>query len=337
MRAVACVLAAALAVGGVRVAAHAETFRAADMRRKLFSTCFVSERQGWAVGDLGRIFHTTDGAQTWQQQDAGTKRAFVAISCVDDRTLWVAGQSGQIAHSADGGATWHMQRSGTQRQLLDIAFADARRGLAVGDFGTILRTDDGGASWTTVPFPKSMKLPADVADIVDPGDVLLYAVSFVDAAHVWMAGEFGTILASADGGLTWQQQPTPVESTLFAITFADLQHGWAVGLDTTLLHTTDGGISWAKQEAEKPKGFSPALYGVQVRGTYGWAVGDNGYLLNSVDAGASWHMVKVPVQMGSSWFSGLALRADGRGFVVGAGGLVLATDRDSFTPLKQRY
>jgi photosystem II stability/assembly factor-like uncharacterized protein len=337
VRSVAWVLAAALALGCARVAARAETFHAADMRRNLFSACFVTDRQGWTVGDLGRIFHTTDGARTWQQQDAGTKRAFVAVSCVDSRTLWVAGQSGQIAHSADGGNTWRMQHSGTQRQLLDIAFANARRGLAVGDFGTILRTDDGGATWTKLPFPKSMKLPADVADIVDPGDVLLYAVAFVDAEHVWMAGEFGTVLASADGGLTWQQQHTPVESTLFDIAFSDLQHGWAVGLDTTLLHTTDGGLTWTKQEAEKPKGFSPALYGVEVRGTYGWAVGDNGFLLNSVDAGASWHMVKVPVQMGSSWFSGLALRPDGRGFIVGASGLVLAADRDSFTPLKKRF
>ncbi len=326
---------AALAFLGA--SAGGQVVPAAELRQNLFATCFANSEEGWAVGDLGRIFHTTNGARTWTRQDAGTKRPYVAIACAEHGSLWVAGQAGQIAHSADDGRTWHPQASGTQRELLDIAFGSPQRGIAVGDFGTIVRTDDGGATWAKQAFPPGLKLPPDVADVVDPGDVLLYAVAFADADHVWMAGEFGTILASTDGGRTWGQQPTSVESTLFAITFADQQHGWAVGLDATLLHTTDGGISWAKLDTEKPKGFSPALYDVAVRGTYGWAVGDNGYLLSSTDSGNTWKMVKVPMQMGSSWFSGVDLRPDGRGFIVGATGLVLAADRDTFTPLKQRF
>ena len=104
-----------------------------------------------------------------------------------------------------------------------------------------------------------------------------------------------------------------------------------------MLATVDGGISWKKQEVQTPKGFALALYDVQVRGNYGWAVGDNGFLLNSKDAGATWQPVQVPVQMGSAWFRGVSLLADGRGFVVGAKGLVLAADRDKFTAMKERF
>lgn len=330
-----CVAAIAVLTGCTT--AMAQMWPAAEMRQNLFASCFLNEREGWAAGDLGRIFHTVDGAKTWQQQGAGTPRSFVGLACVDATHLWAAGQIGEIAHSVDGGKTWQMQTSGTNRQLLDIAFANAQRGLAVGDYGTLLRTDDGGATWSKLPIPTDVKLPPEIAETVDPGDILLYDVAFADPDHAWVAGEFGVILASTDGGQTWHGQTSGVEETLFGIFFADPQHGWAVGLDATLLRTTDGGISWQKQEIETPKGFSPALYDVGVLGNYGWAVGNNGFLLSSKDAGATWQRVTVPVQMGSGWFRAVSLLPEGRGFIVGASGLVLAADRDSFTPLKQQF
>jgi photosystem II stability/assembly factor-like uncharacterized protein len=330
------IVAGALAIASTGSARAGEMWPAAEMRQNLFGSCFVSDKEGWMVGDLARIFHTVDGGQTWEQLDAGTKRPFVSIACRGNN-MWVAGQVGQIGHSTDGGRTWQMQQSGTQRLLLDIAFANTLRGLAVGDYGTLLRTDDGGATWTKIPLPQDLRLPADVMEVVDPGDVLLYSATFADPDHAWIAGEFGVILASTDGGQTWQQQASSLESTLFGVSFSDPLHGWAVGLDAVLLHTADGGMTWQRQDVETPKGFFPALYGVQVSGNYGWAVGNNGFLLSSTDAGATWQKVKVPIQMGSGWFRDVSLLPDGRGFIIGASGLVLAADRNTFTPLKQRF
>lgn len=320
-----------------RAAATSDTVTAEHLQQNLFSTCFFDEQEGWAVGDLSRIFHTLDGGKTWERQTYGSPRSYVAIACPDKTHLWAAGQVGDIAHSSDGGKTWQSQTSGSKRQLLDIAFVNTHRGLAVGDYGTILRTDDGGTTWTKLPPPTDIKLPPDIAEVVDPGDVVLYSISFVDPEHVWISGEFGVILASSDGGLTWQPQTSPVESTLFGISFADQQRGWAVGLESVLLATTDGGIHWEKRHIETPKGFSLSLYDVQVRGSYGWAVGNSGLLLNSTDAGTTWQLVNVPVQMRGRWLRGISLLADGHGFLVGARGLVLAADRNHFTPLRQRF
>src|SRR5262245_40740480 len=77
--------------------AAAESIDAAHIRQGLFATCFVNEKEGWAVGDLGRIFHTVDGAKNWEVQSAGTKRPFVAVACLDSNTAWIAGQAGDIA------------------------------------------------------------------------------------------------------------------------------------------------------------------------------------------------------------------------------------------------
>lgn len=327
---------ALLAASGGRAVA-ADKLTAAVIRQNLFSTCFVSDKEGWAVGDLGRVFHTTDGAKTWDRHSFGGTHSFVALACPDSQHLWAVGQAGEIVYSSDGGKTWQPQKSGTTRQLLDVEFVNTQRGIAMGDFGTLLRTDDAGTTWTKIALPEDTKLPADVAEVVAPGDIVLYSGSFLDPDHAWIVGEFGTILASADGGATWHPQQSPVETTLFGVSFADQQRGWAVGLESTLLTTTDGGISWHKADIDTPKGFSLALYDVQVRGNYGWAVGNSGLLLNSKDAGATWQLVDVPVQMRGSWLRGISLLADGRGFVVGARGLVLAADRDSFTPLRERF
>lgn len=312
------------------------TIPARDVRQNLFSVCFKNAREGWAVGDLGRIFHTVDGGQNWRFYSAGTKRPFVAVSCVGDK-LWVAGQGGQIAFSPDGGLNWHTQPSGTTRNLLDIEFANPQRGIAVGDFGTLLRTEDGGSTWSKISLPENVELPPDIAEVVQPGDVILYAIAFADQDHVWIVGEFGVILFSHDGGVTWQQQKSGVETTLFGVTALDSQRAWAVGMEGVLLATEDGGATWVKQPAPMPKGFVLPLYDVAVRGLFGWAVGNSGLLLYSQDAGKTWKLYDIPVRMAGSWFRGVTLFPDGRGYVVGSRGLVLALDRDKMTPLKENY
>jgi photosystem II stability/assembly factor-like uncharacterized protein len=331
-----CAVTLTLVAASSTRAAVPERVTAAVIRQNLFSTCFVNDKEGWAVGDLGRVFHTIDGAKTWERQVLGNNRSFVALACPDSQHLWAVGQAGDIVSSSDGGKTWQPQKSGTNRQLLDVAFVNTQRGVATGDFGTLLRTDDGGNTWVKIALPEDTKLPPDVAEVVAPGDIVLYGVSFVDPEHVWVVGEFGTILNSTDGGASWHPQQSPVETSLFSVSFADQQRGWAVGLESTLLATADGGTTWHKTDIETPKGFSLALYGVEVRGNYGWAVGNSGLLLNSKDAGATWQLVNVPVQLRGSWLRGISLLADGRGFVVGARGLVLAADRDSFAPLKEQ-
>ena len=312
----------------------AEVVESINIRQGLFSTCFVNDQEGWAVGDLGRIFHTTDGAKTFEMQSAGTKRPFVATACIDAKHVWIAGQAGQLAHSTDGGKTWTNQESGTDRQLLSIQFVDANNGFAVGDFGTMLRTENGGSTWTKVPVPQDLQLPEDMIGIVEPGDIVLYAVSYADAQHLAVVGEFGVIMMSQDGGRTFESRKTDIESTLFGVFMGENGKGWAVGLEAVMLSTTDGGQTWKPEKVKTPAGFSLALYDVEVRGNSGWAVGNSGYLLNTADGGTTWNLVDVPPQMGSYWFREVSLLPGGKGFVVGSTGLILTLDGAKFTASK---
>jgi photosystem II stability/assembly factor-like uncharacterized protein len=291
-----------------------------EVRQGLFATCVVGERDAWMVGELGRIFHTADGGETWERQDAGTKRPFLAISCIDARTAWIAGKEGIVYGTTDGGATWTLARTGSTRHVFSLAFASRERGHGVGDFGTMIHTEDAGRTWTVMPVPPEVQLPESAYDTgVDPGDINLYAMSYADPDHLWVVGEFGTIMASTDGGRTFQQQHAPIESTLSGVHFVDLQHGWAVGIDATILRTQDGGATWS---AETPPIMQRSFYDVVVSGQQGWIVGSSGTILRSTDGGGSWMVVPVPIQLAANWLRSVALTSGGRGLAVGADGLV---------------
>ncbi len=302
-----------------------------EVRQNLFATCFATARDGWMVGELGRVFRTRDGGQTWERQDLGTKRPFLAMSCVDARTAWVAGKEGIVYATRDGGATWEFQQTGSNRHVFALQFVDARRGHGAGDFGTMVHTEDGGETWQIQQLPPDVQLPETALDTgVEPGDVNLYSLSYGDREHAWIAGEFGIIVHSDDGGRSWRQQAVPVESTLFGIRFADTRRGWAVGIDGVILRTEDGGITW---RALRTPVVQRAFYDVKVVGQQGWIVGDSGTVLRSSDGGETWEIEPLPIQLAAHWIRALWLTPEGTGLAVGSEGLVFRIEGPSFRRL----
>ena len=325
-------LIAALVVACAAVAG-AEPVNLGEVRQNLFASCFPTDREGWMVGELGRIFRTDDGGASWQRQDADTKRPFLAMTCLDAKTAWIAGKEGIVYATRDGGAAWTLVKTGSNRHVFALEFANGQRGHGAGDFGTMVHTEDGGATWTASRVSEDVKLPESALDTgVEPGDVNLYGISYGDADHVWLAGEFGIILASTDGGLTWHQQPTPVESTLFGVHFIDAQRGWAVGVDSVILDTEDGGTTWRLSHAPIA---ARSLYDVFVRGNQGWIVGESGTVLQSGDGGATWKVSPLPIQLAANWIRSVWLSSDARGFAVGSEGLVMRIDGTTITRLRE--
>jgi photosystem II stability/assembly factor-like uncharacterized protein len=309
----------------------ADRLELSELRQSLFSTCFTNEQEVWMVGELGRIFRSTDGGSSWERQYADTTRPFLAVSCVGPGRAWIAGKEGIVYRTTDGGASWQSVPTGSNRHVFALQFADEKRGHAAGDFGAMVHTEDGGQTWTQQRVPTEFALPEEAIDMgVAPGDVNLYGLSYGDRDHVWAVGEFGIIMASADGGLTWTQQHAPFESTLFGVHFTDPLHGWAVGIDSVIITTTDGGGTWT---VEPPPVRGRSFYDVVLRGARGWIVGESGTLLTSSDGGASWQLSPVPIELAANWLRGVALLPTGRGLAVGADGLVFQLDGATFQRL----
>ncbi|WP_043309937.1 YCF48-related protein [Pseudomonas sp. ML96] len=199
----------------------------------------------------------------------------------------------------------------TQATMLDAAWAE-KRIVAVGDHGIVLLSDDQGAS-----FRQARSVPLSVP---------LTGVSFVDAKKGWAVGHWGAILASSDGGDSWQIQRLSNEEDrpLFAVHFFNARQGVAVGLWSLVLTTDDGGATWTDQTLEAPPGSSRAdlnlmgLFADSHGGLY--ATAERGQVLRSDDQGRSWRYLDTGYE-GTLW-SGAVL-ADGSLLVGGQRGTLL--------------
>lgn len=167
--------------------------------------------------------------------------------------------------------------------LLDVANA-GKRLVAVGDRGHILYSDDNGTTWTQAKVPTRQ---------------MLTSVFFVDDQHGWAVGHDAQILASKDGGLTWDKQFEDLEreAPLLDIWFKDLQTGYAVGAYGALLETTDGGENWedVSDRMDNEDGYHlNAITAVKDSGLF--AVGELGGMFRSPDWGQTWETLEGPYE-----------------------------------------
>ena len=311
-------------------AGEQETLAAGQIRQNLFGACFWSPTGGWVVGELGRVFRTEDGGRTWTRFWVSGRRPFFGVSCLGKDQVWVSSTHARVFHSGDGGETWSEMEAPGDRNLLNVAFVSERRGTAIGDFGLLVHTEDGGRTWVEEKLPEDFKIPESALDMgVFPEDVLLYGISFVDEDHGWISGEFGTILVTEDGGRSWRQQASGVETTLFGLHFTDRRHGVAVGIDSVILATEDGGETWRKLASPFRE---RSYYDVFVSGGVGWIVGGRGTVLVSSDGGKEWREFPTPIQFASEWFRGVGM-VEGKGLLVGGAGLVYRVEGATATLL----
>nr|WP_244322966.1 YCF48-related protein [Paraburkholderia dipogonis] len=189
--------------------------------------------------------------------------------------------------------------------LLDATRAGSRI-VAVGEHGIVLLSDDGGGR-----YQQAKRVPASST---------LTSVFFTDALHGWAVGQWGVILATADGGETWtlQRSDTSIDQPLFSVYFKDARHGWAVGLWSLLLVTEDGGHTWRLSKLPPPPGGGKTdrnLYHIFAdRSGNLFVSAEQGIVLRSRDDGLTWEYRQTG-NKGSLW-TGTA-SADGTIFVGG--------------------
>jgi hypothetical protein len=86
-------------------------------------------------------------------------------------------------------------------------------------------------------------------------------------------GDGGTIVATNNGGGTWNPQVSTVSESLYSVYFASATQGWAVGFWGELVATSDGGITWEEQPSPTGSSINEVFFRSPDRG---WAVSDVG-------------------------------------------------------------
>jgi len=172
-----------------------------------------------------------------------------------------------------------------------------KRIVAVGDHGIVLLSDDDGKS-----FRQAKSVPVRST---------LTEVSFADDKSGWAVGHRGVILATSDGGETWQLQrsDTAVDQPLLSVYFRDKNRGWAVGLWSILLDTMDGGKTWNTGKLPPPPGGGKTDRNLLhiFAGNSGtlFIAAEQGTVIRSADDGATWNYIATDYK-GSFW-TGIAL------------------------------
>jgi photosystem II stability/assembly factor-like uncharacterized protein len=162
----------------------------------------------------------------------------------------------------------------------------------------------------------------------------LHAVYFLDRDHGWAVGSRGTLLATSDGGKSWQAQPQPTEDAIRDIYFADEQNGWLVcerniydlrsndDARAYFMRTADGGAHWKRLIMRGANVDARLMRAIFSGGGRAWAFGEGGAIYTTHDSGASWIKLQAPTRY---LLLGGAFIDENSGWLVGAGATILQT------------
>lgn len=286
---------------------------------------FIDQKEGWAVGDEGVIWHTIDGGKSWERQSTGTNASLRSISFVTPFVGWIAGreelpnQSGSVGvllYTKDGGEKWQRVMPNTLPGLNRIRFVTAKIGYLMGDGNErvpsgLLRTDDGGRSWQPVVANRQTSwLDGDFVD----GNTGALAGTWSRLAKL----REGTTLTAADVDSLGARSVRGIR----------LQKGqaFAVGDGGLVLSSRTNGGGWAYVDLKMPR---EALANLDfqtidaIEDTI-WIAGRPGSLIfRSTDAGKTWqtHATGQTLPIHSIYFVNPR-----QGWAVGALGQILASD-----------
>ena len=106
----------------------------------------------------------------------------------------------------------------------------------------------------------------------------LYDVYFLNPSQGWIVGDRGTILRTADGGVTWEDQSSSTAVDLFGVQFIDAKNGGRSVRSERFSSRNDGGQNWIQQTTDSATTFFD-LYFTDPEG--GWVVGSQGAIFQN--------------------------------------------------------
>jgi photosystem II stability/assembly factor-like uncharacterized protein len=271
----------------------------------------------WASGVGGTFVRTTDGGEHWQAGvvEGAELLQFRDVHGVSAKEAYLlsagVGEDSRIYKTGDGGTTWQLQfKNENPSAFYDcFDFWSPNRGITMSDAVNgrfpVIRTRN-GEDWRLI----ARKLPP-----AQPGEAAFAAsgtcVATQGENRAWIAtgaAEEARILATTDGGDTWNAYGTPIvqgtpASGIFTVAFRDASHGILAGGDLeapdgpsdNVAVSKDGGKTW-KLVSGTP--FPGAAYGLsyvpaQRHGQHERMVvitGPNGAAW-TVNEGRKWHLI----------------------------------------------
>jgi len=213
------------------------------------------------VGSRGTVAASSDAGLSWTRTELPGAPFLMAVDTCPDKSFVAIDYQHNLWMANAEGADWHAKPIDTTEAPQTVNCDAQGRIWVVGGFSSILRSDDHGDSWAQNSL----------------GDDLHFTfVQFIDADNGLVAGEFGVVARTNDGGENWEVlEPIPEEFYPQDAWFQSIDRGWVVGLNGTVYYTEDGGNNWQDQDT----GTSEPIYSIVAIDDSLYAVGGNGLVL----------------------------------------------------------
>jgi photosystem II stability/assembly factor-like uncharacterized protein len=232
---------------------------------------FLTDTTGFASTSDGKIFQTTDSANSWKQVN-DTNRAVRAMLFVSATTGYAVGDQTLLLKTTDAGVTWKPIDIGAPsvQDLTSIRCASETVCVVTTKAGTLLGVTTDGQKFT-FPTPST-----------DP----VFAAAFASPTRLVAAGLQGSTVVSGDAGANF----TPIGGRLvgqFSRVVAGRAAGsaFAPGPDGTLAKTLDAGRTWTRGNVTTSQDVLDVSFPTV---TDGYALDIAGGLFITNDGGATW-------------------------------------------------
>ncbi len=274
---------------------------------------FVSPERGWAINSDGQILHTIDGGDHWDIQfeapPNGSEPTWLrCIAFANENRGWVGtvNPSHRLYTTTDGGQNWELVENlpeDAPRFICGISVVNENVIYASGTnmpaFPTaVLKTTDGGVTWSAIPMGEHAKCLIDIRFTDEQHGIVVGGNASAEGAT--RADMVPVILATNDGGASWENRVTPNLAPGewgWKIHFVNEQTGF-VALDSAdhaaVLRTDDGGQTWSRLAVNDPQD-NREIEGVGfIDENIGWVGGYGGenfegYSSGTIDGGKNWH------------------------------------------------
>lgn len=255
-----------------------------------------------AVGSRGLIIFSDDAGRTWAQARVPVQSDLVAVNFPSSSDGWAVGHDGVVLHTSDSGATWEKQLDGKQAHRLFKQYFSDKKALG-GQYDKELQTVESN-------FGRGPFLP-------------YLDVWFKDKLNGYAVGSFGLLIATRDGGKTWEPWFDRIDNPDL------LNLNGVSGVNGNIYIAAERGAVFRLDEnsghfIKFDTGYSGSLFGIVGSAKVLVAYGLRGAIYASNNSGSNWRAVPVPSEITIN--SGTFDESTGEFLLVNVGGDIVVGD-----------
>ncbi|RZD38247.1 MAG: hypothetical protein CXT75_01715 [Methanobacteriota archaeon] len=308
----------------------------------------------------------------WDQVPISTDNDFNDVIALNETSALVVGENGKIYQTLDYGANWSEEDSGVIQDLNAIEFNN--QVIVAGDSGTVLVNNgdswidnsiEGAGNLYDLSIPYFDSLANSVIFVSGTGGEIwkwnnsswedlsnftgttndIYAIDFVNENEGFAVGADGLIIATIDGGKSWEIRESPEkfkELSFYDVIIFGYQgnpiSALIVGENGTIIQSSGTGPTaigyiWkVPSEKSHPTNTTSTIKSISGSSRFKfWIVGDDNFVALTEDGGNSFYN-QSQLQNSGSDFTAVSFWDGYSGFAVGEEGTVMSTDREGQDP-----